>query len=71
MARAVVTVPPGDNVVRVVAHKKGMAWLYQYPPHLWAEAVERIMADLREGKIPEVAARGLVRAVSDVAAETD
>lgn len=52
-----------NTVIRVSAFGDGQTWVYQYPPYLWHQAARRIMSDLREDKLPTVAAVGLLHAV--------
>ena len=51
-------------MIRLTASSDGEAWVYQYPPDEWRRAVKRIMQDTREGKIPEMAAGGLLELIA-------
>lgn len=52
------------TVIRLTASSEGEAWIYQYPPGEWRAAVKRIMQDTRDGKIPDIAAGGLLEMIA-------
>lgn len=51
--------------IRVTASTPGESWVYQFPPEEWTGAVRRIMADTRDGKIPDEAAGGLLELIAE------
>lgn len=51
--------------IRVTAATPEEAWVYQFPPEKWTDAVRRIMADTRKGKIPDEAAGGLLELIAE------
>ena len=51
--------------IRVTAATPNEAWVYQFPPAEWTDAVRRIMADTRSGKIPDEAAGGLLELIAE------
>lgn len=56
--------PGTRTVIRITAIGDNEAWCYSFPPELWRVAVKRIMADMRDEKVPEAAASGLVSMIA-------
>ena len=46
--------------MRLTASDGSETWVYQYPKYMWKDTVRRIMADVRDGKLPSSAAEGLL-----------
>ncbi len=53
------------EVIRLAAYSAKEAWVYQFPPEEWADAVRRIMADTRKGKLPDEAAGGMLEMIAE------
>jgi hypothetical protein len=49
-----------EPVMRLTASDGSETWVYQYPKYMWKDTVRRIMADVRDGKLPSSAAEGLL-----------
>lgn len=54
-----------ETLIRLKAEGFGQTWIYQFPPSLWRDAVKKIMADMRQGMLPDVAAGGLLELISE------
>ena len=54
-----------QTVLRLKAKGFGHTWLYQFPHDQWRDAVRRIMADMRSGKLPDAAAGGLLEMIAE------
>lgn len=52
-------------VIRLTAFGDNEAWVYQFPPAEWPDAVRRIMADTRKGKLPDEAAGGMLEMIAE------
>lgn len=51
--------------MRVSATDGNQTWVYQFPHLLWRRAVKRIMQDMREAKLPEDAAAGILELIAE------
>ena len=51
--------------MRVSATDGKQTWVYQFPHLLWRRAVKRIMQDMREAKLPEEAAGGILELIAE------
>lgn len=54
-----------DKMMRVTATDGKETWVYQFPESHWRSAVKRIMQDMREAKLPEVAGGGLLEMIAE------
>ena len=54
-----------STVINLTASGFGETWLYTFPPSEWRAAVQRIMADMRSGSLPDVAAGGLLELIAE------
>lgn len=54
-----------SSIIRLTAQGFGQTWVYQFPPSLWRKAVRKIMADMRDGALPDVAAGGLLELIAE------
>jgi len=63
--------PATKTLTRLTASDGVESWVYQFPPDQWKDAVNRIMSDYREGKIPGSAAGGLLEIIADGVEEDD
>jgi hypothetical protein len=54
-----------DRVMRVRAYDGRETWVYQFPNYLWRKAVQRIMQDMREAKLPELAGGGMLELIAE------
>jgi hypothetical protein len=52
-------------VIRLIAFGLEEAWVYQFPPEEWPDAVRRIMSDTRKGKLPDEAAGGMLEMIAE------
>lgn len=57
--------PATKTLMRVTATDGSESWVYQFPPDEWRDAVERIMLDYREGRLPGSAAGGLLEVIAE------
>lgn len=57
--------------MRVAASDGEQTWVYQFPDALWKVAVNRIMADAKQEKLPNVAAGGLLEMIAEGVADGD
>lgn len=57
--------------MRVAASDGEQTWVYQFPDTLWKAAVNRIMADAKQDKLPDVAAGGLLEMIAEGVADGD
>lgn len=55
--------------MRVSATDGKQTWAYQFPHLLWRRAVKRIMQDMREAKLPEDAAAGILELIAEGVAD--
>jgi hypothetical protein len=55
--------------MRVRATDGRQTWVYQFPHILWRRAVKRIMQDMREAKLPEDAAAGMLEMIAEGVAD--
>ena len=55
--------------MRVRATDGKETWVYQFPRKLWRKAVKRIMQDMREAKLPEDAAGGILELIAEGVAD--
>lgn len=53
------------TVIRLTALSDDEAWVYQFPPAEWPDAVRRIMGDVKQGKLPDEAAGGLLELIAE------
>lgn len=53
------------TVIRVTAFADNEAWIYQFPPAEWGDAVRRIMRDTKLGRLPDEAAGGLLELIAE------
>lgn len=60
-----------ERVMRVAASDGEQTWVYQFPDTLWKAAVNRIMADAKQDKLPDVAAGGLLEMIAEGVADGD
>ncbi len=60
-----------DPVIRVTARSEEECWMYQFPRNMWREAVRRVMSDMREGKLPDPAAGGLLELIAEAVSDDD
>lgn len=58
-------------VIRVSARSEDECWMYQFPVPLWKDAVRRVMSDMREGKLPDLAAGGLLELIAEAVSDDD
>jgi len=56
-------------VIRVSAKDGKECWAYQFPMDLWRDAVRRVMADMRAGKLPDAAAGGLLEMIAEAVSD--
>lgn len=63
--------PATKTLTRLTASDGSESWIYQFPPDEWKDAVNRIMQDYREGKLPASAAGGLLEIIADGVADDD
>jgi hypothetical protein len=54
-----------ERMMRVSASDGKETWVYQFPEPLWRTAVKRIMQDMREAKLPEEAAGGILEMITE------
>jgi len=57
--------------MRVSASDGKETWVYQFPEPLWRTAVKRIMQDMREAKLPEEAAGGILEMITEGVVDGD
>lgn len=57
--------------MRVAATNGKETWVYQFPEPLWKQAVQRIMADTKQEKLPESAAGGMLELIAEGIADAD
>ena len=55
--------------MRVSATDGRQTWMYQFHAGLWRQAVKRIMQDMREAKLPEDAAGGILELIAEGVAD--
>lgn len=55
--------------MRVAASDGRETWMYQFPYDLWRNAVKRVMQDMREAKLPEEAAGGILELIAEGVAD--
>lgn len=61
-----------ERLIRVSASDGKQTWVYQFPHILWRKTVKRIMQDMRESKLPEDAAAGILELIAEeVAGDAD
>jgi hypothetical protein len=58
-------------MMRVSASDGKETWVYQFPEPLWRKAVKRIMQDMREAKLPEEAAGGILEMITEGVVDGD
>lgn len=58
-------------VIRVTARTEEECWIYQFPMNLWRDAVRRVMNDMRDGKLPDLAAGGLLELIAEAVGDDD
>lgn len=51
--------------MRVRATDGNQTWMYQFPYAEWRTAVRRVMQDMREAKLPELAAGGILELIAE------
>jgi len=54
-----------DKLMRVTATDGKETWVYQFSESCWRSAVKRIMQDMREAKLPEMAGGGLLELIAE------
>lgn len=54
-----------DRVMRVSASDGQETWVYQFPEAIWRKAVKRIMQDMREARLPELAGGGMLELIAE------
>jgi len=57
--------------MRVSASDGTETWVYQFPEPMWRTAVKRIMQDMREAKLPEEAAGGILEMITEGVVDGD
>lgn len=58
-------------LIRVSARTEDECWMYQFPLSLWRDAVRRVMSDMRAGKLPDLAAGGLLELIAEAVSNDD
>lgn len=53
------------TLIRLTAFSEDEAWVYQFPPAEWPDAVRRIMSDCKREKLPDEAAGGLLELIAE------
>jgi hypothetical protein len=60
-----------ERVMRVAATDGVETWIYQFPEPIWRDACRRIMDDVKQERLPEEAAGGMLEMIAEGIADGD
>jgi hypothetical protein len=60
-----------EKIMRVAASDGRETWIYQFPEPLWRDAVRRIMDDVKQDKLPDLAGGGMLEMIAEGIADAD